>query len=252
MEIGRALNPEKEYTGQIKDLSKKFGFIEIGFGEMEKQRQEIDEDKINQLRDKKDLGLIVHLPFRQPIATTVEQFNNAAIDYLEELTEYASSMGAEKAVVHANIRYGQDKEEVRETVISQMKKLDEIGEKNSVEICFENIPFEDSRAFDLDEFGNILRERSLSMCFDIGHAVAEVGQKETIEFLEKYSEVVSHIHIQDARDRQDQHLSIGDGEIDFKPICSQFQDFEGTASLEIFTDDREQIDLSRRKWMRHF
>lgn len=252
MRTGISLNPEEDFVLQVKNASRKFDFVEIQVGEMETPFEEIDREGLVDKLEERGFGLVVHLPFRQPLCTTVEKFNEAELEYMEELIEEASELGAEKAVVHVNMRHGEEREEVKGGIVEQMVELDRKGEEKDVEVCFENIPFEDSLVFDLMELGEILEQEELSMTFDTGHAVAEVGQEGTEEFLEKYSNVISHIHVQDARDGKDQHLSLGDGHIDFEGLTAGLQDFNGTASLEIFTSDREQIDLSRRKWERYF
>ncbi len=102
------------------------------------------------------------------------------------------------------------------------------------------------------EFGSILDELDAAMCFDIGHAVAEVGEKDALRFLEDYGHLVSHLHVQDTRDRQDSHLAIGDGEIDFSEFASRLPDFDGTMILEIFTEDAELLELSRKRLLQNF
>lgn len=219
---------------------------------MEKNPEEVDKEQLQRDLKENNLELVVHLPFRQPLATTVEEFNQAQRKYLGRMIEFSSELGAEKAVVHPNLRFGQDKGEVRETVKEQMQEINKLGERNGVEICFENIPFEESKTADLMEFGEIIDELGLSMCFDNGHAFAETGEDEIKEFLEKYSRLVSHLHVQDTREGEDLHIPVGSGEFDFEILGEHFQGFDGTACLEVYTGDRDYQKLSSEKLLEHF
>ncbi len=252
MHIGISFDPERDYVERAQEVSEKFDLVELSVGELAKDTGEIDLERLKEVLDRKGLEPIVHLPFRQPIATTVEEYNRAKLEYYRRLLELASELGAEKAVVHCNLRWGQEKDEVREELRSQIAAIKEQGEETGLEVCFENIFSEETKPAELMEFGQILEELGASMCFDIGHAVAEVGEKDALKFLGEYSHLVSHLHVQDTRNQQDSHLVIGDGEIDFEEFASHLQDFEGTAILEIFTEDAELLEMSRKRLLRHF
>lgn len=251
MKIGASLDPETVYHERIQQLPDVFDLVEFSIGELAKDPEMINVEKVTRALEENDLDLVVHLPFRQPIVTPVEEYNRAKIKYNERLIQFCSRLGAEKAVAHCNLRWGQDKEEVMENLKEQMRELQEIGEEHGVEICFENIFKDETKPADLEEFGEILEELDARMCFDIGHAVAEVGQEEAVEFLGNFSHLLSHLHIQDTRNQQDSHIAIGDGEIDFEPVASQLSGFDGTVCLEIFSDN-DLLKLSREKFLQHF
>lgn len=246
MELGISIGPNIEEIG---NLPQGFDFVELAIGEMEIEPEEIDREQVKKDLEQKGLDLVVHLPFRQPLVTTVEEFNQAQKDYLRRLMEFSSDLGAEKVIVHANLRYGEDKEDIRERLEKQMAEIDEIGKEENVEVCFENIPFGSSKVADLDEFGEIIDELGLSMCFDNGHAFGEADQEEIREFLEEFSHTISHLHVQDTREGEDLHMPIGSAEFDFSIIGDTMEDFDGSACLEIFTGDNDYIELSREKFL---
>ncbi len=249
MKLGISLGPKPEEVSRVPE---EFDFVEISIGEMEIAPEEIDTGQLKQDLEDRDLDLVVHLPFRQPIVTSVEEFNQAQKDYLERLLEFSSELGAEKAVVHANLRYGEDKEEMRERLEEQLGEISELGQEHGVEVCFENIHFETSKAADIWELADILEDLGLSMCFDNGHAFAEIDQEEIAEFLEEYTHIISHLHIQDTREGKDLHMPIGSAEFDFSIIGDTLPGFAGTACLEIFTSDSDYLKLSREKFREHF
>jgi len=114
-----------------------------------------------------------------------------------------------------------------------------------------DIPFEDSKTADLMEFGELIMETGASICLDTGHAFTESGQEELEEFTEEYSDIISHLHIQDSRGGDD-HLAVGHGDIDFEEFADALVDFPGTVCFEIFSPDYEYHEISRRKFLEHF
>jgi len=245
MELGVSLGPEGDLAEKIEDLPEnEFEFIEFSLGEHERPIEDIDKTAVKEALEDQNFGLVAHLPFRQRLTTEIEEFNQAVLDYHKRLIKFSKELGAEKFVVHADMR-DNDSEEEAEIIPEQIKKLKEIGEENGVEICFENIGH--WNGLEIFELGEVLDKLDASMCFDTGHAFSEVGQEEMEEFLDEYSHLISHLHLQDTREGRDMHLPIGSEEIKFEPIGEKLSDFSGTATMEIFTSDNDYILLSKQK-----
>ena len=248
MKFGVAIGP---YTESIEEIPDEFEFAEIAIGEMEVDPDELDLEKIREDLESNDLDLIVHLPFRQPLVTGVEEIDKSNLEYLKRLLSVSKEIGAEKAVVHVNNRYGLDQEELHEKdLIKVMNRLDEIGRKKQIQIVFENIPeVNQSPAVELERLGEIAMENDLKICFDTAHAYAAVGQEEMEEFLDKFSETISHLHLQDSIRGEDSHVAINHGEIDWEAITERIQDFDGTATFEVYSQDFEYHLISKRKFL---
>jgi sugar phosphate isomerase/epimerase len=245
MKIGMSLGPEDEVVEQIQNLpAEELDFIEFGIGEKEQNPEDFSNEKVRQVLEENTFGIVIHLPFRQPLTTEVDELNQAYLDYQDRLMKTASNLGAEKVVVHADLR-NQGREEEEEKFQDQIEKMMELGEENNLEICFENMG--QWRGLELFELGELLDELDASMCFDTGHAFSEVGQEETEEFLDEYSHLISHLHLTDTREGRDMHLPIGSEEVGFEAIGEKLSEFNGTATMEIFTSDNDYILLSKRK-----
>jgi|AntDeeMetagen681_2_1112603.scaffolds.fasta_scaffold00366_2 sugar phosphate isomerase/epimerase len=245
MEIGMSLGPDDELIEKIQDLpEEEIDFIEFGIGERERNPEEFDNGEVREVLDEKNFGIVIHLPFRQPLATEVDELNQGYLKYQNRLMNTASDLGAKKVVVHADLRK-QGREEEEEKLTGQIKKMMELGQENNLEVCFENMG--QWRGLELLELGELLDELDASMCFDTGHAFSEVGQEETEEFLDEYSHLISHLHLTDTREGRDMHLPIGSEEVGFKAIGEKLSDFDGTATMEIFTEDNDYILLSKKK-----
>lgn len=248
MRIGASVGPELD---EVKDVPEVFDFVEIVVGEMEILIDEIDTEELRNDLESKEFGLIVHLPFRQPLATTVPELNNGLYSYYDRLLEFSSEMNAEKAVIHLNTRHGQDREEVLEDVKNQIQQLKVLEEKHGVELVYENIPFGASKAVELEDLPEFAEELDISLCVDTGHAYAEDEQEGVNTLLEEAKENISHLHIQDSMGGSDSHVAVGHGDIDWEETCERLQEFEGTVTLEIFTRDYEYCEISRRKLLEY-
>ncbi|PSG99658.1 MAG: hypothetical protein BRC28_03490 [Nanohaloarchaea archaeon SW_4_43_9] len=249
MKLGTSIGPEGDLREKILDTPEEMEFIEFSIGEHERMPEDINSKKLKEALEEKDFDLVIHLPFRQRLVTEIDEFNEAVLDYHKRLIKFSEELGAEKFIVHADMR-DNDSEKEEELIVEQIKKLDEIGENLDTEICFENIGH--WNGLELFHLGEVLEELDASMCFDTGHAFSEVGQEEMGEFLEEFSHIISHLHLQDTREGRDMHLPIGSEEIDFKPVGKKLSDFNGTATMEIFTSENDYIRLSKKKVKEYF
>lgn len=241
MDYGVSVGPMPE---KVKDVPDEFDFVEISIGEKEIRPEEIDEKSLKEDLEEKDFDLVIHLPFRQPVATGVEELDQALINYFDRLLEFSEELGAKKAVVHPNMR--EEESERQATILEeQIERINWLGEEKNVEVCFENVgQFDTLEMFDLAE---IIEEAEASMCFDTGHGFAEAGQEITETFLKNKGEKISHIHAQDTRENEDLHLPVGSAQIDFEGFFSKLEDFDGTVCLELFTSDPDYMLLSKEK-----
>lgn len=241
MDFGVSVGPEPE---KIEEVPKDFDFIELAIGEREIRPEEIDKEKLSQRLEAKGFDLVVHLPFRQPVATGVPELNEALIKYFDRLLEFSADLDAKKAVVHPNMRE-EESEIQQEALRDQIEELKALGEDHRIEVVFENVgQFDTLEMFDLAE---IIEDVGASMCFDTGHGFAEAGQEITETFLENEGDLISHVHAQDTRENEDLHLPVGAAQIDFEGFFSKIEDFDGTMCLELFTSDPDYMLISKEK-----
>jgi len=244
MKKGLSLGPEGELTEKIDSTPQEFNFVEFSIGEHERPVEEIDKEEVKKALERNKLDLTIHLPFKQPLATSVDEINQGVLNYQERLMKFAKELGAEKTVIHSDMRYDDAEKEI-EKLPSQIEKVMALGREIGIEVCFENLG--QWRGLELFELGELLDRLDAPMCFDTGHAFSEVGQEETEEFLEQYSHLISHLHLNDTREGRDMHLPLGSSEINFPPIIEKLGEFEGTWCLEIFTEDPDYQLLALEK-----
>jgi sugar phosphate isomerase/epimerase len=211
-----------------------FDLLELSIGEGTDPNG-IDADRLEGILEEADADLCVHLPFKQVVVTPVGGINDAILAYQRELLEWAGSVGAQKAVLHGTTRNPHDTD-LRPVFAEQLAAIAEAGADAGVELVVENVGHQ-KRGLPLSVLGDLARETETAVCFDVGHAYMENGNNGVKRFLSGYGDLVSHLHVHDARSRGDTHLPLGAGEIDYGIVADRLARFDGTVAVEVFTDD---------------
>lgn len=212
-----------------------FDFAELSVGEGTSTEADIDDERLRRALSAADADLHVHLPFKQDLATPVPEINDGIVAYLGRLLEWAGGAGAGKAVLHATVRNPHDTDQ-RPIFAEQLEAVAAAGADAGVELVVENVGHQ-PRGLQLSVLGDIARETGTPVCFDVGHAYMEDGNDGVDRFCSGYGDLVSHLHVHDARSRGDTHLPIGAGEIDYDVVADHLGGFDGTVAVEVFTDD---------------
>ncbi len=212
-----------------------FDFAEFGLGEALDIPEAIDDDALDAALADHEQDLVVHLPFKQDVATPVAEINDAIVAYQERLLEWASARGARKAVLHATVRDPYDTG-LRETAAEQLSRIVAAGEARGVEVVVENVGHQ-RHGLQLSVLGDIAANVGASVCFDVGHAYMEAGNDGIERFCKYHGDLVSHLHVHDVRGRGDTHMPLGAGEVDGGVVGQYLDDFDGTVAVEVFTDD---------------
>jgi sugar phosphate isomerase/epimerase len=103
-----------------------------------------------------------------------------------------------------------------------------------------------------DEFIPIFKQfPNLKLTLDIGHAnIGSKFDKRNLEFINKLGDRIGHVHASDNFGKDDNHLPIGAGVINFKKIIKRLKKigYDDTVTLEIFSKDREYLRISRENF----
>ena len=241
MEIGLTVGDSIEL---IESTPADFSFVEFGLGEATAP-EGIDESDVRGAIERSDVALDVHLPFKQVVATPVPEINDAIVAHQRRLLEWAGDLGARKAVLHGTMRNPHDTDQ-RSTFARQLERIVEVGIDAGVEVVVENVGHQ-KYGLQLTVLGDIARETDTPVCFDVGHAYMEDGNDGVKRFTKRYGDLVSHLHVHDARSRGDTHIPVGAGEIDYDLLARYMGEFDGTIAVEVFTDDGPLLcDTARR------
>ncbi|WP_255169648.1 sugar phosphate isomerase/epimerase family protein [Natrononativus amylolyticus] len=232
MDIGVTVGDSIE---RLEATSADFDFAEFGLSEGVDPATDVDGNRLEAALEETGTDLCVHLPFKQVVVTPVPEINDAIVAHQTRLLEWAGGVGAEKAVLHGTARNPHETD-LRPAFAEQVRAIDEAGEAAGVEVVLENVGHQ-KRGFPLSVLGDIARDTGTAVCFDVGHAYMEDGDDGVERFLRGYADLISHLHVHDARSRGDTHIPIGAGEIDYSILEDRLAGFDGTVAVEVFTDD---------------
>lgn len=202
--------------------------------------QELTPENIRIVKDiaeTTNLGMTLHLPFSDMnLAGLNTKIHKEVLRQMKQALSNAAEI-VELAVVHPGYLspYGaQVPEKARMVCVKSLRELAKNGEEHGILIAVENMPEvpmvfgrtpEDMLAL-LDEAG----ADNLKMTLDIGHANT-TGLVD--EFLDKCMDIIVHCHIHDNKGKHDDHLPLGEGNIDWKKVLGKLADFDGFMVTEM-------------------
>ncbi|WP_232701836.1 sugar phosphate isomerase/epimerase family protein [Halobacterium wangiae] len=230
MKVGTTVGP---HIGIVEGDTDPFEFVEPALNPRDCPVDELDAERRREQMDAAGLDCMVHLPHFPHLATTITEVDEGIRAYQERALDVAETLGATKAVVHGKSKVAND--QYREAFVEQAGWLADEAAERGVELVVENMGY--SGGFPLDELPDVVREVGASVCFDVGHAFREGGQDAVESFLAEHGDLVSHLHVHDARSRGDDHIPIGTGQIDFAPVMAWASGRDVTVAVELLVDD---------------
>ncbi|WP_129117002.1 sugar phosphate isomerase/epimerase family protein [Halegenticoccus tardaugens] len=228
-----------------------FDFVELMMdGAGERRRLAADGDAFADALAERDLDLLVHLPFGGiDLGSPFEHVREGSIGEIEAAVETAAALGAEKAVLHPDTNAWSpawDDDDLRANAVDSVRRIDAHAGARDVEICAENLPRSLFRTHDV---GALLDGTDASLTLDTGHARMDGRDSAGIAaFAEEHADRISHVHLNDTRGPQDEHLPFGAGDVDFERIFAALpDDWSGTLSLEVFTFAYDYVGASKER-----
>ncbi len=205
--------------------------------------------------DSRGMSIICHLPTFVSIADLTDSIRQASLQEMFHSLEVAVELGASKVVLHPGHIGGLGiyvKETALEHANNSLAAIIEHAQKQGLCVCLENM-FPRCRAFvEPDDFVDILqRFPDLKLTLDTGHAnIGARGGRRILQFIEKFGHRIGHLHISDNLGQRDDHIPLGSGVIDFEKIVRAIKrsGYDDTATLEIFSEDRQALVQSRQKF----
>lgn len=156
------------------------------------------------------------------------------IDLRDEIA-FAERVGAGALVVHP-ICFGLTNPDDRIDV-PEIRRIADYAAARGVRLAVENM-VDSVWALDrfLDEIGDNPEQTNLAVCIDTGHAHMshDAGRHPVTNYLERYAAQLVHLHLHDNAGQQDEHLTPGNGTIDWPDAIATLgrAGFSGTVALE--------------------
>lgn len=204
--------------------------------------------------DRLGMALVCHLPTFVSTADLTESLREASIQEMFLSLREASGLRPLKVVLHPSFIQGLGAmmvEQARQYAMQSMERILQESERLALPICVENL-FPRSLSLIVPEDFDVVFKKfpATRLTLDTGHAHIGQGGKERITaFINRFSNRIGHVHASDNLGREDEHLPVGVGSIDFPRVVKALKGigYDDTITLEVFSKDRDYLRISREK-----
>jgi sugar phosphate isomerase/epimerase len=231
-----------------------FDYVELAMDAPHGHYSSLEEQRDGILSALQQYGmeLLCHLPTFIHTADLTPGIREASLTELLNALRVAQDLGASKAVLHPSFvggLAGHTPQRVWHYTLDAMDAVMHQAEKTAFRICLENL-FDRLTPFTRPDDFAVYFDRwpQMAMTLDVGHAFIDSrGMTRMHEFIHRFGERIRHVHISDNFGQRDDHLAVGDGAIDFHGLMVALGTigYDGTMTLEIFSQDRNDLVRSR-------
>jgi sugar phosphate isomerase/epimerase len=156
-------------------------------------------------------------------------------------------MGIDLITVHPGFisPLGQfDRAAVMNATRRSILEIDKAASENGVVAALENMPrMPITTCTEPVELLSLVEGTSLGVCFDIGHAHTNGNIDDFVKHVSRFA----NVHIHDNDGNSDQHLTIGEGKIDFKHVLSAMSGYGRRYVIEARRIEAAPLSLARLK-----
>lgn len=223
-----------------------FDFIDLTLEHPKAGADVVDAAAIRDALDAAGIGVVGHTAWYLPFASPVPRLRAAAVEEVVSTLPLFAIAGASLVNVHPSP--GVRLIGVEQTLawnVEAFARLAEVAAAHGLRLMVENLP----DAYEsLDAMRALLAaDARLGFHLDLGHA--QVRGNRTAGYLEAFANRLAHVHLSDNTGRADDHLPLGAGRLDWKRLVRTLKrtGYDGTITLEVFSDDRDYLLASQRK-----
>ncbi|MCE5295666.1 MAG: sugar phosphate isomerase/epimerase [Euryarchaeota archaeon] len=204
------------------------------------------ESELNELLPSYDIECSVHTPLSDVnIGSLNPRMREAAMSEVISAIECTGRLGMNPFTLHPGFYTPlgmTDKEAAQAVTRGSIKTIDKVAKDNGVIVALENMPdMPISMITTPEEMASSIEGTEIKICLDLGHA----NTTGNIESYLELKELIANIHIHDNNGKYDQHLTIGNGNIDFKSFMPKLRFYKGRYVIEARTLDGVPLSRSR-------
>lgn len=248
MLIGAMNHPAEDVISEIKWMAEMdLDFIDLTF---EPPKAAVWNVNTREIRDSiADYGLHVvgHTAYYLPMGSPFESLRRAAVDELKRCLEGFAEVGAEWMNIHPDGKAPLHPDDYH--VGRNIKSLEELlpfSREVGVGLMLENLPGKFNTVAQISPVLDALPELGLHL--DIGHCNLLTDKNTGDELIQTYGKRLKHVHLHDNKGGYaDLHLPLGCGTIDIPHYVRLMRNngYDGTITLEVFSDDTTYLSHSR-------
>jgi len=199
------------------------------------------------------LGLVCHMPTFVSTADLTDTIRQASMDEILGSLDAAAELGAEKVCLHPSTIMGMASLVMEEAMARSLDALDRFTAHAAVlelPLCLENMFPRISPYVEAARFAPIFeRFPDLRMTFDAAHAhIGDLAGRRVKAIMDQWGPRIAHVHLSDNDGYGDSHLTLGAGTLPLAMILKRLTalGYDDTITLEIFSEDEEELAASRR------
>lgn len=216
----------------IAEVSKEFDHWEI-FAEVEHHLPSIYNRFVDIIPSYK-LSYSIHAPVSDVnLASLNERIREDSVLEILTTAEAAASLDIDLLTLHPGVTsfsVPYTEEKAMEKAKKSLRAIDRISSEYGVRIAVENMqsfPFMLGQT--AEEMKELIGDTNLGFCLDIGHANT-TGQID--ELIKEFGDRLINVHIHDNHGVHDEHLTLGEGDIDFKAVLDKLRGYTGNYIIE--------------------
>ena len=216
----------------LREVSKEFDHWEI-FSEGEHYLQNVL-SRFGAAAPSYKMKYSIHAPICDVnLAALSERMREASTMEMMATMEQAISMEVKLITIHPGVHSmaiaGQEEKSIARAKKS-LRTLDRVTSEYGIKIALENMPsFQFFLGRTAQELKELVDGTDIGICYDIGHANT-TGQIDAIP--ELLGDRILNIHIHDNNGKTDEHLTIGEGNIDFQKVLGKLTKYKGNYVIE--------------------
>lgn len=237
-------------------IAHNFDHIEIDLRPDHSGLATFDRERIFNLKKKtsdQQISISLHLPYSLNLTKKNRFLKNRILKYLKYSVELASELRATHITSHIgtfsrSAIWSNPRKDYLERAIGNILEISYLCEKFNIKFALENlIPLPAHSAYhfigdNLKDFEQIffsVRSDIIGLCLDIGHSNLSEG---ALEYIKHFENKIFCIHYHDNNGKRDEHLEIGEGNINWKKVIGQLERicFKGPYISECFRSEPYQ------------
>jgi sugar phosphate isomerase/epimerase len=204
--------------------------------------------------ERTELGLVCHLPTFLSTADLTESLREASVNEVLTSLEVAATLQPYKVVLHPSYVMGLGlfvPEQTKSYAMTSLGTIVERAHQLGLCLCLENMFPRAQWLVEPEDFAGVLEKfPTINLTLDTGHAhIDDRAGKRAVDFIQCFPERIAHIHASDNFGKEDSHLPVGAGTVDFQRIGTALKDmgYSDTVTVEVFSPDRDYLRISREK-----
>ena len=219
--------------------------------------------KIKNLAKKFDISISLHIPYTINPSDRIPMIRKANVEYLKKCILLAHNLKATHITTHLGYCNGLPswdwmRKQALDRLVLSLEEILPLCKKYDVILAFENVnPMpKDSEFFylgdnmrDLDYLYGRIKTPFFKLCLDTGHANTNEGP---MRYLRKFRDKIVAIHVHDNKGKYDEHLAIGEVNIDWKNFSKELKriKFYGPYISEVFSRTPKETREDFEKYSR--